>query len=64
MSTTPRSAVPQGHSVPPLRAPAETRPDAHGKFSLSEDWLATLAGLAILVLTLFGFVPDIGEWFG
>lgn len=33
------------------------RPDAHGKFSLSEDWIATGAGLLILVLCLVGIIP-------
>lgn len=38
-------------------------PDAHGKFSPNEDWLATIAGLILLVACLSGIVPDIGEWF-
>lgn len=42
---------------------SDNSPDTHGKFSLSEDWVATIAGLAILFLALFGLVPNIGEWF-
>lgn len=64
VSTPQSSAAQQGHSVPSREAPAEEQPDSHGKFSLSEDWLATIAGLVILTLALFGLVPDIGEWFG
>lgn len=52
------------YDVPRRDVPAEDQPDQHGKFSLSEDWLATIAGLAILTLALLGVVPDIGEWFG
>lgn len=46
------------------RADPPENPDDHGKFSLSEDWTATIAGLVILVLALLGFVPDISGWFG
>ena len=38
-------------------------PDSHGRFSLSEDWIATFAGLVLLALALLGFLPDIGAWF-
>lgn len=40
-----------------------TRPDepevptASGKFSISEDWLATAVGLALLALCLTGIIP-------
>ena len=44
-------------------APAADAPDAHGKFSWSEDWIATITGLALLVLTLVGIIPDIKGWF-
>ncbi|NLT26233.1 MAG: hypothetical protein GXX90_06240 [Microbacteriaceae bacterium] len=51
---------PRDRAVEP---PAATdAPDAHGKFSLSEDWTATLAGLALLGLCLAQVVPDIGGW--
>ncbi|MEX3515906.1 hypothetical protein VVR26_00365 [Corynebacterium camporealensis] len=35
--------------VPPPGVEQES-PDAHGKFSLNEDWLATIAGLICLSL--------------
>lgn len=47
----------------PQPAAEQEQPDAHGKFSLSEDWLATIAGLALLILCFAGIVPNIGEWF-
>ena len=37
-------------------------PDSGGKFSLSEDWIATITGLVILALCLVGIIPDFGEW--
>ncbi|WP_103061475.1 hypothetical protein [Actinomyces qiguomingii] len=37
-------------------------PDGDGKFSLSEDWLATITGLALLGLALLGIIPDISGW--
>lgn len=49
--------------VPERDVPNDEQPDSHGRFSLSEDWIATIAGLVILVLALFGAVPNIGEWF-
>ena len=33
-------------------------PDAHGKFSLSEDWLAFTTGLVLLALCLLGIIPE------
>ncbi len=36
--------------VPPVTPPPETRPP------ISEDWLATLAGLALLLLVLAGVI--------
>lgn len=43
--------------------PAEPdAPDAHGKFSLGEDWTATIAGLVLLALCLAQVVPNIGGW--
>lgn len=33
-------------------------PTSTGKFSISEDWLATGVGLALLVLCLLGIIPD------
>jgi hypothetical protein len=29
---------------------------------IGEDWLATIAGLALLLLSLFGFIPDAVLW--
>jgi hypothetical protein len=34
-------------------------PDTHGKFSLNEDWAATVIGLVILGLCLLQVIPDI-----
>ncbi|GAA4284112.1 hypothetical protein GCM10022261_16430 [Brevibacterium daeguense] len=35
-------------------------PDDHGKFSLSEDWIATGIGLILLTVCLLGLVnPEI-----
>lgn len=42
--------------VPPTDVEA---PNAHGKFSLNEDWAATVVGLVILGLCLFQVIPDI-----
>lgn len=33
-------------------------PDAHGKFSISEDWLAFTIGLVLLALCLTGIIPE------
>lgn len=49
--------------VPERTVQTDEQPDSHGKFSLSEDWIATIAGLTILTAALIGLVPDIGEWF-
>lgn len=35
----------------------EEAPDSRGKFSLSEDWLATVVGLILMTLILVGVVP-------
>lgn len=65
MSTPQASGLPEEkYDVPDRDVPGEEQPDTDGKFSLSEDWLATIAGLTILALALLGAVPDIGEWFG
>lgn len=32
-------------------------PDGAGKFSISEDWLAVVAGLTLLALALSGAIP-------
>lgn len=37
--------------------PAERAPDADGQFSVSEDWLAVVVGLALLTLALVGVIP-------
>ena len=33
-------------------------PQSAGKFSITEDWLAVIVGLALLVLALTGVIPD------
>ncbi len=33
-------------------------PNAHGKFSVSEDWLAFAVGLVLLALCLTGVIPE------
>lgn len=39
--------------------PADT-PDDHRRFSLSEDWLATVIGLVLLAVCLLGLIdPDL-----
>jgi hypothetical protein len=35
----------------------EDLPTDHGKFSINEDWLATVVGLVLLALVLTGVVP-------
>lgn len=35
----------------------EDLPTDHGKFSISEDWLATVVGLVLLVVALVGIIP-------
>lgn len=38
----------------------ESAPDDHGKFSLNEDWTATIIGLVLLGACLLGLVsPDL-----
>lgn len=34
------------------------QPDQAGKFSISEDWLAVVVGLALLALALGGLIPE------
>lgn len=34
----------------------ESAPDDHGKFSLSEDWTATIIGLLLLGACLLGLI--------
>lgn len=38
-------------------APDVSAPDGAGKFSISEDWLAVVAGLTLLALALSGAIP-------
>ena len=33
-------------------------PNADGKFSISEDWLAVIVGLVLLALALTGLIPQ------
>ena len=48
---------------PGIVAEPADAPDAHGKFSLNEDWAATLFGLGLLALCLLQVTPDIKGWF-
>lgn len=41
-------------SVPP---PSDA-PDGHGKFSLNEDWAATVVGLLLVAAALLGLLPE------
>lgn len=38
--------------------PAPEEPNGAGKFSVSEDWLAVIAGLALIALALTGLIPE------
>lgn len=38
-------------------------PNAHGKFSLNEDWAAAGFGLLLLAGCLAGVIPNIKGWF-
>ena len=38
-------------------AVSEDAPNAHGKFSISEDWLAVVVGLILLTAALTGLIP-------
>jgi hypothetical protein len=40
----------------------DTPEDAAGSSMWSEDWLATLIGLAILALALLGLIPQTVLW--
>lgn len=46
--------------IPPTEVEA---PDSHGKFSLNEDWWATIVGTGLMFLCLAGIMPNIGGWF-
>lgn len=41
----------------PTPPPDRDGPDDAGKFSVSEDWLAVVVGLALLTLALVGLIP-------
>ncbi|MDO5495315.1 MAG: hypothetical protein Q4G64_06350 [bacterium] len=43
--------------VPPAADQESTDPREAGKFSLSEDWAATILGLALLARALTGIIP-------
>lgn len=42
----------------PVAAASPDAPDGAGKFSISEDWLAVVVGLALLALALTGIIPQ------
>lgn len=52
MSATEAAGIPP---VTPENDPAA--PDAAGKFSINEDWLAVITGLVLLALALSGLIP-------
>lgn len=35
----------------------EDLPTDHNKFSINEDWIATVVGLVLLVIALVGIIP-------
>ena len=47
-------------TVPPPPAPPADRPpitiERHGRFSINEDWAATIFGLVLLLLVLAGVI--------
>lgn len=43
---------------PDLKPAPDDAPDAYGKFSLSEDWLAVIVGLLLLSAALLGLIPE------
>lgn len=51
MSNSDAAAHPPQVAEPPA-------PDGAGKFSISEDWLAVIVGLALLALVLGGLIPE------
>ena len=51
MSNSDAAAHPPQVTEPPA-------PDGAGKFSISEDWLAVIVGLALLALVLGGLIPE------
>lgn len=53
MSVSQPTPAPAGVS-----APAPDQPDAAGKFSVNEDWLAVIVGLSLLALVLLGVIPQ------
>lgn len=44
-------------SDPPPVTSDEDSPNRDGKFSVNEDWLATVIGLVLLGLVLLGAIP-------
>lgn len=60
MSTTHRDEHREYIDVPDT--PVEA-PNAHGKFSLNEDWAAAGFGLLLLAGCLAGVIPNIKGWF-
>ncbi|HHW83179.1 MAG TPA: hypothetical protein GX743_05095 [Actinomycetales bacterium] len=43
--------------VPPAAEPEGADPRETGKFSITEDWAATILGLTLLALALTGIIP-------
>lgn len=57
MHPTPSPLHPRSPQPPPTPESPES-PEDHRRFSLGEDWCATIAGLAIVLLCLLGAVPE------
>lgn len=54
----PRSPQPPQTPESPESPEFPESPEDHRRFSLGEDWCATIAGLAIVLLCLLGAVPE------
>ena len=51
-------ALKQEREVPMSHSSDATAPEAAGRFSINEDWLAVVVGLTLLTLILTGLIPQ------